>query len=137
MISVTKKKKVKKDSFIYCCFYCYFLFLFFFRLFKSSNGYELRIASSDIKTETHTLENGITLTLQYGDFSKQMEKVAENIKASIDVAANETQEQMLNHYYNSFKTGSIEEHIKSQEYWLQDVNPQVETNIGNFFNNRK
>ncbi|CAO3622551.1 unnamed protein product [Cunninghamella blakesleeana] len=100
------------------------------RLFKSSNGYELRIASSDIKTETHTLENGTTLTLNYGDFSKQMEKVAENIKASIDVAANETQEKMLHHYYNSFKSGSIEEHIKSQEYWLQDVSPQVETNIG-------
>ncbi|CAO3614928.1 unnamed protein product [Cunninghamella echinulata] len=100
------------------------------RLFKSSNGYELRIASSDIKTETHTLDNGTTLTVQYGDFAKQMEKVAQNIKASVDVAANETQEKMLQHYFNSFKTGSIEEHIKSQECWLQDINPHVETNIG-------
>lgn len=62
-----------------------------------------------------------------------MEKVAQNIKASIDVAANETQKKMLQHYFNSFKTGSIEEHIKSQECWLQDINPHVETNIGKFF----
>ncbi|KAI8092459.1 dipeptidyl peptidase III [Halteromyces radiatus] len=100
------------------------------RLFKTDNGYDLAIASSDFKSETHILENGTPLTLKYGDFHEQMTKVAENIQSSIPVAANDNQRNMLNSYYDSFKTGSIEDHMESQRHWLRDIGPLVETNIG-------
>lgn len=101
-----------------------------YRLFKTDNGFELKIASSDRKTESHTLEDGTSLTFIYGDFYEQMTKVAENIKASIPVAANNNQENMLKSYHDSFASGSIEEHMESQRHWLRDINPHVETNIG-------
>ncbi|ORZ19820.1 dipeptidyl peptidase III [Absidia repens] len=100
------------------------------RLFKTDRGFELTIASSDRKTESHTLEDGTSLTFIYGDFHEQMAKVAENIKASIPVAANNNQENMLKSYHDSFASGSIEEHMESQRHWLRDINPLVETNIG-------
>ncbi|ORZ10408.1 dipeptidyl peptidase III [Absidia repens] len=100
------------------------------RLFKVDKGFELWIASSEQKTESHTLYDGTQLTFVYGDFYKQMAKVAENIRCSIPVAANSNQENMLKSYYDSFKSGSIEEHMESQRHWLRDINPLVETNIG-------
>ncbi|SAM03646.1 hypothetical protein [Absidia glauca] len=100
------------------------------RLFKTDKGFELHIASAERKTESHSLDNGTSLTFIYGDFSKQMSKVGENIQASISVAANDNQENMLKSYHDSFKTGSIEDHMESQRHWLRDINPHVETNIG-------
>ncbi|CAO3581479.1 unnamed protein product [Absidia cylindrospora] len=100
------------------------------RLFKVDKGFELLIASSEQWTESHTLDDGTHLAFVYGDFHKQMAKVAENIRCSIPVAANINQERMLNSYYDSFKSGSIEEHMESQRHWLRDINPLVETNIG-------
>lgn len=100
------------------------------RLFKTDKGFELHIASAERKTESHSLDNGASLTFIYGDFSKQMSKVGENIQASISVAANDNQENMLKSYHDSFKTGSIEDHMESQRHWLRDINPHVETNIG-------
>lgn len=91
----------------------------------------MRIASAVAKDpEVHTLPNGASLQVHYGDFSEYMTEVAKNIKAAIPFAANENQKAMLKHYFQSFESGSIDEHKESQRYWLKDVGPVVETNIG-------
>ncbi|SAM08954.1 hypothetical protein [Absidia glauca] len=100
------------------------------RLFKTDTGFKLTIASSDKKTEKHTLDNGTALTIVYGDFSNQMARINDHILASLPVAANKNQENMLTAYHKSFQTGSIEDHMESQRHWLMDINPHVETNIG-------
>ncbi|CAO3672399.1 unnamed protein product [Umbelopsis ramanniana] len=101
------------------------------RLFKDDQGYQLRIASAVAKDpEVHTLPDGASLQVHYGDFSEYMTEVAKNIKAAIPFAANENQKAMLKHYFQSFESGSIDEHKESQRYWLKDVGPVVETNIG-------
>ncbi|KAG2177685.1 hypothetical protein INT44_008199 [Umbelopsis vinacea] len=101
------------------------------RLFKDEQGYQLRIASAVAKDpESHTLPNGASLKVHYGDFSAYMTEVAKNIKAAIPFAANENQKAMLKHYFQSFESGSIDEHKESQRYWLKDIGPVVETNIG-------
>jgi dipeptidyl-peptidase-3 len=89
------------------------------------------IASTISKvSESHTLPNGASLHVKYGDFSEYMAEIAKNIKAATPFAANENQKEMLKNYFDSFETGSINAHKESQRYWLRDVGPVVETNIG-------
>jgi dipeptidyl-peptidase-3 len=105
------------------------------RLFKNqlSGDYELVVAATEEQqgeAKTHKLENGSSITVRYNDFQESMKKIASAIKEATAFTANENQEKMLESYYRSFKTGSIEEHMESQRYWLKDISPQVETNIG-------
>ncbi|KAI7862371.1 dipeptidyl-peptidase 3 [Spinellus fusiger] len=102
------------------------------RLFKTSEGYQIHIASSSgrVAPQLHTLDNGVTLTIIYNDFQASMAKIAENIKGAIRFVANDTQKHMLEAYHESFVTGSIEAHMESQRHWLKDISPQVETNVG-------
>ena len=37
---------------------------------------------------------------------------------------------MINSYIEHFQFGDIEKHKESQKYWIKDVGPVVETNIG-------
>lgn len=104
------------------------------RLFKydAKNEFELVIAAAEeeIPTKSYTLENGSTIIVRYTDFQAPMKKVAQAIHDAIPYTANETQKNMLEQYYISFKNGSIEAHMESQRFWLKDLSPQVETNIG-------
>ncbi|KAG0168946.1 hypothetical protein DFQ28_011381 [Apophysomyces sp. BC1034] len=101
------------------------------RLFKNEKGYQLLVAAgAGPQSVSHQLENGATLDILYTDFQSQMAKIAENIKHALAYSGNENQKQMLEAYHNSFVTGSVEAHMDSQRYWLKDINPSVETNIG-------
>ncbi|KIK16465.1 hypothetical protein PISMIDRAFT_30890 [Pisolithus microcarpus 441] len=70
------------------------------------------------------------LTVEYGDFSEPLSKVAAALHEAKKYTANETQTKMLECYIKSFETGSIEEHKKGSTYWVQDVGPVVESYIG-------
>lgn len=74
--------------------------------------------------------DGIKLTLKFGDHSKEFTKIIENIKKAKEVSANETQAKMIDAYVESFETGSIDAHKESQKYWVKDISPVIETNIG-------
>lgn len=103
------------------------------RLFKSQDGnYQLVVAAgaSEEEEKTFVLEDGSNLVVKYNDFQAEMKKISQAIKEVIPFTANETQAKMLEAYYESFKSGSIEQHMESQRYWLKDISPQVETNIG-------
>lgn len=103
------------------------------RLFKDDkNQFKLVIASAEEQkpAKTYSLENGSNITVSYTDFQASMKKVAQAISDAIPFVANDTQKNMLESYYKSFKSGSIEDHMDSQRFWLNDISPQVETNIG-------
>ncbi|KAI9319493.1 peptidase family M49-domain-containing protein [Dichotomocladium elegans] len=101
------------------------------RLFKTPTGYRLAIASAEVyDSQEHILANGATLEVTFGDFQQEMKKISENIRLAADFVANEHQAEMLESYYESFTSGSIEAHMESQRHWLKDIGPEVETNIG-------
>ncbi|KAI8976276.1 dipeptidyl peptidase III [Pilobolus umbonatus] len=100
------------------------------RLFKHPQGYELKVASAEASHRTLMMENGQSLIITYGDFQPCMKKITQAMEDALPFVANDTQKQMLIAYANSFRTGSIQEHMKSQELWLKDISPHVETNIG-------
>lgn len=73
---------------------------------------------------------GRKLKIIYGDHSKEMKAISENLDKALNYAANDTQRHMLEEYSRSFKTGSLEAHKESQKYWVKDIGPKVEVNLG-------
>ncbi|PGH27107.1 hypothetical protein AJ80_01294 [Polytolypa hystricis UAMH7299] len=73
---------------------------------------------------------GKTLKLVYGDYAAELAKIAESIKQAGLNSSNETQEKMHKEYEKSFTTGSLEAFKQSQRYWIQDIKPSVETDLG-------
>lgn len=109
------------------------------RVFKTGDkDFKFYIASADVTVpsvdpfkETYELADNLgTLTLVYGDHAKEFEHITSEMQQAIEFAANETQVKMLLAYVESFKTGSMEAHKESQKYWVKDIGPKVETNIG-------
>ena len=85
--------------------------------------------SDDEKLE-YDLPDGNKLKIQYGDYEREMALIADSLEKAIPHAANETQKNMLEQYVKSFRSGSLEAHKESQKYWVKDVGPKVEVNIG-------
>ncbi|CCH44455.1 dipeptidyl-peptidase III [Wickerhamomyces ciferrii] len=103
---------------------------------KKNNDTEFTILVASKLTENKTSypneisADGIKINLQFGDYSKEFAKINENLEKAKEVAANETQVKMLDAYIESFETGSINAHKESQKYWVKDISPVIETNIG-------
>lgn len=79
--------------------------------------------------EGKTLE-GRKLKIVYGDYSKEMRAISDNLDRAVEYAANDTQRNMLEEYRRSFCVGSLEAHKESQKYWVKDIGPKVEVNLG-------
>lgn len=71
-----------------------------------------------------------TLSFQFGDHSREFKHIAACLTEAQKYAANETQVKMLENYVGAFLTGSMKCHYNSQIYWVKDIGPAVETNIG-------
>lgn len=105
------------------------------RVFKTAeNTFEVRFASADSGdnlTQHFTAPDGIAkISFVYGDYKENMAGVVKALTEAQKQAANEHQTNMISHYINTFKTGDINEHKKSQIEWVKDLGPVVETNIG-------
>lgn len=70
------------------------------------------------------------LKIVYGDYSKEMRAISDNLDKAVEYAANDTQHNMLEEYSRSFRVGSLEAHKESQKYWVKDIGPTVEVNLG-------
>lgn len=107
------------------------------RVFKTApKKFSLYIASADVTApsvtpfkDSYEFDLG-TLKLVYGDHSKEFQHIYSEMEQAIEFAENETQVNMLKAYVESFKTGSMEAHKESQKFWVKDIGPKVETNIG-------
>jgi dipeptidyl-peptidase-3 len=102
--------------------------------------YELLIASASVSKPSDqkyldifspdSVVDGTKLKITYGDYSAEMANVVVNLKQAREYAANENQEKMLDEYIDSFQKGCIASHRESQKWWIKDISPSVETNIG-------
>jgi dipeptidyl-peptidase-3 len=59
-----------------------------------------------------------------------MSQIVENLKEAQKHALNEIEANMMGKYVESFDQGSIDAHKDSQRFWIKDVGPIVESNIG-------
>ncbi|KAI2640512.1 putative dipeptidylpeptidase III [Hypomontagnella submonticulosa] len=115
------------------------------RLVKKKDGsFELLIASAvrtvpseggDIgKETTFKIEDGglegKTITLVYGDYSKELAAIAASSRKAAENADNENQRKMYEAYAKSFEEGSLLAFKDSQRFWIRDMGPMVESNIG-------
>jgi len=73
---------------------------------------------------------GRKLKLVYGDYNKEMRAISDNLDKAVEYAGNDTQHNMLEEYSRSFRVGSLEAHKESQKYWVKDIGPKVEVNLG-------
>lgn len=88
-------------------------------------------AGGDIGKETvFKLDGGATLTLVYGDYSKELALIAAYHKKAAENAANDNQKKMQIAYGKSFEEGSLEAFKDAQRFWIRDKGPMVESNIG-------
>jgi dipeptidyl-peptidase-3 len=112
------------------------------RLRKTGEGFEVLIASAkrepgakerDLAESEWTLEGklaGKKLKLAFGDHAVEMGKIADALKKAREYAANGTEASMMEEYVKSFDSGSLEAYKESQRYWIKDIGPAVETDIG-------
>ncbi|ORY15545.1 peptidase family M49-domain-containing protein [Clohesyomyces aquaticus] len=109
------------------------------RVKKTGEGYEILIASAldnpseqerDLKESEWTLDNGKKVKLVFGDYTKEMKTIADNMEKAKEYAANDVQTSMMAEYTKSFRTGSLEAFKESQRWWIKDKGPAVEVDIG-------
>lgn len=80
--------------------------------------------------ESFKLDSGASVSIQFGDHSKEFAKIVEHMREAAKYAANDTQKKMIDYYAESFESGSMNAHKDSQIQWVKDLGPQVESNIG-------
>lgn len=73
---------------------------------------------------------GKQLEIKFGDHVEEMAKIAFHMKKARLHVANDTQNKMIGEYVKSFGTGSLNAFKESQKYWVKDLGPAVESNIG-------
>lgn len=66
----------------------------------------------------------------YGDFSEFLTSLNSYLAICKTFTKRPYQLSMIDYYIESFNTGSVEAHKKSQIEWVKDIKPVVETNIG-------
>ncbi|KAJ2984708.1 hypothetical protein NUW54_g10409 [Trametes sanguinea] len=98
------------------------------------DNFTLLVASAESRPKaTHEIQilgNKAKLSVEYGDFSDALQKTVAALTEAKKYAANDHQVAMLDGYIESFKTGSVEAHIKASEHWVKDIGPVVESYIG-------
>lgn len=95
----------------------------------SDTEFIVKIASVDFG-EKVIKKDGLTVTLEYGDFSPFLKTLNENLQKAIEYASNDTEKKMLRAYIEHFQTGDMEKFKESQILWVEDKGPVIETNIG-------
>lgn len=74
--------------------------------------------------------DSVPIYLEQGDHSEELEKICDSLKEAQKYASGDTQRQYVVNLIKSFECGNMEEYRKSQELWVQNSQPSVETVIG-------
>ncbi|EKJ79605.1 hypothetical protein FPSE_00290 [Fusarium pseudograminearum CS3096] len=95
---------------------------------------EFRIlqASTDNFPKKHLCDiNGLgSIYIQSGDHVAELGQVCDALNKAKDYTENDIQRQVIEHYLESFKTGTMESFRDAQKSWVQDKGPVVESIMG-------
>jgi len=102
---------------------------------KGIPTYEIRLASIETGNDPDITQKdidymGSRFHITRGDYSKLLECVVQNLEKAKDYAANDTEYKMLDHYIQSFTSGSLSDHKDGSRFWIKNKGPVVETYIG-------
>ncbi|SCU87324.1 LADA_0E03334g1_1 [Lachancea dasiensis] len=107
------------------------------RIQKTNRKYIILVASQNTAesapkypAETVKLSNGFEAVFKFGDHSREMAKIVQYLQKAQKYTANDTQTKMLEEYIRHFETGSSHAHKDSQKFWVKDLSPIIETNVG-------
>ena len=91
--------------------------------------YYILIAS--VRTDDEIIDEykDYTIHVRNGNFSSNMMGIVFHLQNAL-LYANDTQKNMLKEYIKHFISGNLNDHKESQKYWIQDICPTVETNMG-------
>ncbi|KAK6344451.1 hypothetical protein TWF696_008088 [Orbilia brochopaga] len=94
-------------------------------------SFEMLVASEKTgEGQTYETADGRKIRTVYGDHKAEMKVMADELEKAGGNALNGTQGKMMEEYVKSFREGSLEAHKESQRYWIKDIGPTIETNIG-------
>ena len=79
---------------------------------EGKDSYVILIASIRQEESEHNFKEA-TIKIRFGDFSKYLQKVNENLIECKNYVANENQEKMISAYIKHFESGDIEDHRES------------------------
>lgn len=102
------------------------------RVFKleQEKTFSIKVASAEKRTVPKEQFEGVYIQWEFGDYSEEMTGIVRELQSALKYVANDIEKKMIEKYIESFQTGSIEAHKDSQRYWIKDISPKVETNIG-------
>ena len=96
----------------------------------NNSNYRILVCSSNQRQSKVVNFRGKRFEIEYGFLSTIMKKVVADMKNALKYVANDNQKCMVEAYIEHFENGDIEKHKDSQRWWIKDVNPTIETNIG-------
>lgn len=100
------------------------------RLFKRGAHLRILIASSKKRRIQEHMFEGKLFSVEYGDHAEHVAKIVAALRQAIKYAADDNQRRMIANYVVHFETGGVDYHKESQRWWIKDIGPSVETNIG-------
>lgn len=107
------------------------------RLKKHQSGkHSYGMLQASVEESEHILESkNVPLAIDQvrlvrGDHKEELQRVCHYLQEAKKYASNATQHRMLEQTHNSFLTGNLEAYKDSQETWVNDKAPAVETVLG-------
>lgn len=101
------------------------------RTFKENGKFIITVGSVSRELTRRDIEfKGAKFDIEYGEFAPYLEEANYYLGQALKYCANENQENMVKKYIESYETGSIDAHKESQKFWVRDMGPVVETNMG-------
>ena len=70
------------------------------------------------------------IRITYGDYGPTFYEMLQELRRAKEFVQSAIQRTMINRYLTHFEYGECAMHKLSQEAWVQDATPAVETNIG-------
>ena len=94
-------------------------------------NYTVHLASVQSgEPRSFSLDSGRTVQIVAGDHAAELASICSELSLAATYAANDTQEDFLSAYVNSYQTGSLDQYRDSLRIWVKDKAPRVENIFG-------
>ncbi|KAF7487756.1 Dipeptidyl peptidase 3 [Sarcoptes scabiei] len=84
----------------------------------------------DCVDKDHLVIDGREFRLERGDYSGILSLVNKHLEKAQLFASNQIEQSMISRYIEHFRSGSLEAHKNGSRFWIQNLQPVIETYIG-------